>query len=141
VNREELAFEAAAVLAGTMLMATGISGAGPETYDSTVTLTVLMPRIARYRDAFYNDLLGKINGAHGVRLRQEAKETRQAFGGARQHFNRLLARHRALQLQQRHLAMLYAEMGYPDAGAREADRIPTVSLRLISAVQGRLTTA
>jgi hypothetical protein len=140
-NREELAFEAAAVLAGTMLMATGISGAGPETHDSTVTLALLMPRIARYRDAFYNDLLGKINGTHGIRLRKEAKETRQAFGGARQHFNRLLARHRALQLQQRHLAMLYAEMGYPEAGAREADRIPTVSPRLISAVQGRLTTA
>ncbi|MFL5241348.1 MAG: hypothetical protein ACJ8FY_04515 [Gemmataceae bacterium] len=141
LNRDELLFEAGAVLAGTLLMATGISGAGPETHDSTTTLASLMPRIARYRDTFYNELLAKATGAHAHRLRQEAKTTRQAFGAARQQFNRFLAQHRALQLQQRHLAVLYAEIGYPEAGAREADRIPTTSLRLLSGVQGRLTTS
>jgi hypothetical protein len=141
LNRDELLYEAGAVLAGTLLMATGISGAGPETHDSTTTLAGLMPRIARYRDAFYNSLLAKVTGAHAIRLHREAKATRQAFGAARQQFNRFLARHRALQLQQRHLAVLYAEMGYPESGAREAERIPTTSLRLLSAVQGRLTTS
>src|SRR5262249_46622435 len=58
--REELLFEAAAVLAGTILMATGTSGSGPATHDSFTTLATLMPRIARYRDAFYASLLDAI---------------------------------------------------------------------------------
>ena len=40
------------------------------------TLSTLMPRIARYRDAFYAELLKKVPGAHGQRLRQEAESTR-----------------------------------------------------------------
>ena len=62
----------AAVLAGTMLMATGVSGAGPSAHDSATTLAVLLPRIARYRDAFYEQWLRKRGGDHGDRLRQEA---------------------------------------------------------------------
>jgi hypothetical protein len=136
----EALHEAAAVLAGTLLMATGISGSSPSAYDSSVTLSSLMPRIARYRDAFYTKLLRKLGGTHGQRLQQEATATRQPFGAARQQFNRFLARHRALQLQQRHLAILYAEMGHAEAGQEEAARIPTASLRLLSAIQGRLAT-
>ncbi len=41
--------EGAAVLAGTMLMAAGVSGWGPAPHDSVTTLAVLLPRIARYR--------------------------------------------------------------------------------------------
>lgn len=57
LDRAEVLWEAAAVLAGTILMAAGISGAGPETHDSSVTLSTLIPRIARYREAFYANLL------------------------------------------------------------------------------------
>ncbi|HEY1860220.1 MAG TPA: hypothetical protein VGG61_07690, partial [Gemmataceae bacterium] len=46
----EVLFEAAAVLAGTLLMATGVSGSGPAAHDSTITLSTLTPRIAQYRD-------------------------------------------------------------------------------------------
>ena len=53
----EVLFEAAAVLAGTILMASGISGSGPGAYDSTVTLSTLVPQVAAYRDAFYERLL------------------------------------------------------------------------------------
>jgi hypothetical protein len=137
--RGEMLFEASAVLAGTLLMATGISGSGPSVHDSTVTLAGLMPRIARYRDAFYSGLLRKVPGAHGQRLRKESELTRQPFGAARQHFNRFLARHRALQLQQRHLAILYSEMGFPEAGREEAARIPTPAVRLLTEIQGRLS--
>jgi hypothetical protein len=137
---DEVLFEAAAVLAGTMLMATGISGSGPATHDSTTTLATLMPRIARYRDAFYAHLLETMSGPHAARLRQEEKTTRQPFGGARQHLNQYLARHRALQLQQRQLALLFAEMGYPHASQKEAGRIPAASVRLFSEILGRLTT-
>jgi len=139
-QRGELFFEAAAVLAGTMLMATGTSGSSPATHDSFTSLATLMPRIARYRDIFYATLLEKVTGEHGARLRQEADSARQPFGGARQHLNQYLARHRAGQLQQRQLAVLFAEMGYPQASRREAAHIPAASVRLLSEILGRLTT-
>jgi len=136
---EEVLFEAAAVLACTILMATGISGAGPDTHDSSTSLASLLPRIARYRETFYAQLLSKVEGAHGERLRLEAQATRQPFGGARQHLNQFLARHRAMQLQQRHLAVLFAEMGYAEASRRQAAKMPAASVRLLSEIQIRLT--
>ncbi|HEY7425408.1 MAG TPA: hypothetical protein VH682_14350 [Gemmataceae bacterium] len=139
LDRDELLLEGAAVLAGTLLMATGISGYGPTAHDSTTTLATLLPRIARSRDVFYEHLLKRLEGAHGARLRQEQATTRQAFGGVRQHLNAYLARHRATQLQQRYLALLFAEMGYAEASRTEARRIPAVSMRLLSEVLGRLT--
>jgi hypothetical protein len=138
-TRDERLYEAAAVLAGTILMATGVSGAGPVSHDSATTLATLLPRIARYRDAFYEQLLERIGGAHGARLRQEKETTRQPFGAARQHLNAWLARHRAMQMQQRYLSLLFAEMGYPEAARAEARRIPAVSVRLLSEILGRLT--
>jgi hypothetical protein len=138
-TREERAWEAAAVFAGTILMAAGVSGNSPTAHDSTTTLATLLPRVARYRDAFYRHLLDKLNGAHAARLRKEEATTRQPFGAARQHLNSYLARHRATQLQQRQLSLIFAEMGYPDASRDEARRIPAVSLRLLSEIMGRLT--
>jgi hypothetical protein len=116
---EELLFEAGAVLAGIMLMASGISGFGPGAHDSTVTLSTLMPRVVRVRDAFYTQLLQAQQGERGQRLSQEAKLTRQPFGGARQHINQYFARQRALQIQQRRLALLLADLGYPHAARRQ----------------------
>src|SRR5262249_49173383 len=52
-EQNERLFEAAAVLAGTILMAVGVTGSGPGAHDSSVSLATLLPRIARYRDAFY----------------------------------------------------------------------------------------
>ncbi len=137
----ELLEEAAAVLAGTILMAAGISGSSPAAHDSTTTLATLIPRVARYRDAFYAGLLDRLDGAHAQRLRQEAALTRQPFGGARQQLNQFLARHRAAQLQQRHLAHVFAAMGYAEASRRQAARIPAVSIRVQSELQIRLTLA
>lgn len=138
--RPERLLEGASVLAGTMLMAAGVSGSSPTAHDSTVTLGTLVPRIARYRDLFYEQLLARLGGSHATRLRQEQQTTRQPFGGARQHLNTYLARHRATQLQQRYLSLLFAEMGYPEASQQEATKIPAVSIRLLSQVLGRLTT-
>lgn len=136
--RDELLFEAAAALAGTMLMATGICGSSPSAHDSSVSLATLMPGIARYRDAFYQQLLPRLQGAHAERLRQEQNLLRQPFGGVRQHLNQFLTRQRAFQQQQRYLALLFAEMGYPQASQQEARRIPAVSVRLLSEVVSRL---
>ncbi len=140
LDPEHRFFEGAAVLAGTILMAAGVSGWGPAAHDSSTSLATLLPRIARYRDAFYQQLLAKVSGTLADRLRQELQTTRQPFGAARQHLNAYLARHRATQMQQRYLALLFAEMGYPKASQIEARRIMAVSVRLLSDILGRLTT-
>ena len=133
-TRDELLFEAAAVLVGTILMGSGVSGAGPDTHDSSVSLSTLLPQIARYRDAYYERLLRRVRGAHGERLRTEARVRKQPFGGARQHLNAELARLRASQLEHVHLARIFARMGYPDAAARQAAAVPVASARMLSKV-------
>jgi hypothetical protein len=138
LDRAELLFEAAAVLAGTILMAAGISGGSPSAHDSSATLTSLVPGIARYREAFYQNLLARLPAAHQARLRQETATTRQPFGTARQYLNQVVSRQRATQVQQRYLALIFAEMGYPEASRREAAKIPVVSVRLFSDVLSRL---
>ncbi|MFV1967262.1 MAG: hypothetical protein ACC628_17680, partial [Pirellulaceae bacterium] len=137
----EVLLEAASVLAGTILMASGVSGRGPDTYDSTVTLANLLPRIASYRDLFYERLIEQMEPAHGARLRIEAKERRQPFGGARQRLNSQLARRRASQLEHVQLAKIFARMGYPEASAEQAAAVPVASARMICQIECRLTTA
>src|SRR5262245_31101087 len=130
IPHDELLLEAAAVLAGTILMASGISGEGPGTFDSTVTLSKLLPKIARYRDEFYERLFNKIGGAHSERLKAEAAERRQPFGGARQHLNAQLARQRASQLEHVHLAKIFARMGQTAAAQKEASIVPCAAARM-----------
>ena len=55
LSADELLTEAATVLAGTILMASGVSGWGPTAYSSDITLSTLMKPIAQYRDGFYQD--------------------------------------------------------------------------------------
>lgn len=136
---EEYWVEAASVLAGTMLMAAGTSGDGPACHDSSVTLSNLLPHIAAYRDDFYQELLSRIGGVHGQRLQTEAHRYRQPFGAARQHLNCELARRRALQMQQVHLAYLYARLGYPEAAQRQADSVHVPAARMLSEIYCRLT--
>jgi hypothetical protein len=138
---EERLFEAGAVLAGTILMAAGISGNGPDAFDSSVTLAKLLPKIAKYRDQFYEQLFHKTTGAHAERLRAEAAEKRQPFGGARQHLNAQLAKRRAAQLAHVHLARIFARMGYTEASEREANVVPTTSARLGCQIDCKLTLA
>jgi hypothetical protein len=139
--RKEILFEEAAVLAGTMLMGAGISGNRPDAHDSTVTLTTLMSKIAAYRDAFYEQLLGNLKGRHAERLRVEAGELRQPLGGARQHFNHFLAQRRAEQLEHVHLAQLFAAMGYTEGAAREAAVVPVAAARMTCEMRCRMATA
>ena len=127
---DELLFEAAAVLAGTILMSSGISGHGPETHDSMVGLSQLLARIAAYRDEFYRLLIDEMGGAHGARLREEAKRLQQPFGGARQSLNRELTQRRAIQLQRVHLARVYARMDFPEAAAEQTSLIQVPSARI-----------
>ncbi len=140
LKRSEVITEAAAVLAGTMLMASGISGSGPGTYDSTVTLGNLVPRIASYRDEFYEELITRIESEHSARLREEAKRLRQPFGAARQALNAQIARRRATQLERVMLARLFARMGYPEAAQQQADIVLVASARMRCRIDCLLTT-
>ncbi len=139
--RKQVLFEEAAVLAGTMLMGSGVSGDRPDAHDSTATLATLVQKIAVYRDAFYEQLLRTLTGAHAERLKAEAVAMRQPFGGARQHFNHYLARRRALQLQHVHLAQLFAAIGYNEAATRHAEVVPVASARMTCEMRCRMATA
>ncbi len=138
---EELLFEAAAVLAGTILMGSATSGWGPGCYDSSVTLPQLVPRIAQLRDRFYEHLLSQVPGEHGQRLRREAQLRHQPFAAARQGFNQALMRYRAQQLQRTFLARLLSRMGYPEASARQWKRLRPASARIRGQLDCLLTSA
>ncbi|MCE9552243.1 MAG: hypothetical protein K8T91_02565 [Planctomycetes bacterium] len=137
-SAESLMFESAAALAGTMLMSAELGGSGPSAHSSDVTLGTLMPRIAAHRDRFYEELL-KQKGADQARLRADANERRQPFGGVRQYLNAELARMRAAQLEHVHLAKLLARIGQVEAAARQAAAVPTARARMVCQIQCLLT--
>ena len=116
IARFDGALPAILTLAGTVLMACSIGGRGPGAFDSTVTLGSLVPGIARLRDEFYRQLLAKQTGPSAERWREESAKHRQPFGFVRQRLNAFMANARAQQLQQRRLALFYAELGRLDAG-------------------------
>ncbi|MFT5303727.1 MAG: hypothetical protein ACI814_004547, partial [Mariniblastus sp.] len=133
--------EAAAVMAGTMLMGSGISGSGPGTYDSNTTLATLLPTVAGYRDQFYADLLGRLQITHRDRLVEEASAKHQPFGGARQDLNARLAQRRASQLVNCRLAAIYARMGYPVAAEEQSKVVPVAAARIICQIDCLLSAA
>ncbi|MGL6075974.1 MAG: hypothetical protein ACRC8S_17595 [Fimbriiglobus sp.] len=137
----ERLFEAAAALCGTILMGAGVSGSGPTYHDSDVTLTGLVANIARYRDEFYKQLLNKVPGTHGVRLKDEATRFRQPFATVRQYLNQSIAADRALHLQERRLALLFASMGYPVAARLRAANIPAPATRFSTEIRLKQTDA
>jgi hypothetical protein len=137
--QEELLTEAAAVLAGTILMASGISGSGPGVFASTVTLASILGPIAAYRDQFYEQLLDRMSGPHLERLLEEQKLRRQPFGGARQHLNTHLAKLRASQLEHVQLARLFARMGNAAAAKEQSDFVHVPSARIVSRIDCLIT--
>jgi hypothetical protein len=139
--RAERLFDAAAVLCGTILMASSISGSGPGMHDSTVSLSDLLPKVARQRDLFYTHLLQTAGGKRAQRLRREAQRTQQPFGHVRQHLNIELSRFGARQVHDRFLTQLYARMGFPEASREQAARIPCPAARFESEIGWRLTSA
>ncbi len=141
---DEVQTEAAAVLAGTILMASGISGWGPDCYDSNTTLGNLLPSIASYRDSFYERLIEQLAAhapAHAQRLIDESRRLRQPFGAARQHLNAQLTRRRASQLERVRLASVFARMGHPEAAQRQIDAVPVASARMLCQIDCNLTRA
>lgn len=135
-NAEEMAFEGAGVLAGTMLMAAAVSGRAPGTHEASISLASMIPGIARIRDTFYEHLLSIAPEAHRERLLQEKTLLKQAFGGARHHLNNLLGRKRAAHVQNRFIGLMLANMGYLDASRAQARKIDAASGRMLAEILG-----
>ena len=141
IPQEELEFEAAAVLAGTLLMGSAVSGWGPGARTSADTFSSLLPKVAKLRDSFYQQLLAQIPESHAARLRTEEELLHQPFAAARQYFNRRLARQRAEQFQNVQLARLYAWMGYEEASNEMIMQVNVPSSRIRCKVDCLLTKA
>ncbi len=141
-DRAQKLTESAAALAGTILMSSAISGRGPDAHSSDVTLGNLLPNIAECRDAFYSHLL-TIEDPWGAKLaakiRKEAAELKQPFAGVRRYLNSQLSRRRARQLEQSHLAALFAKIGRPREALLRDSTVPSVSTRILSALECVLT--
>jgi hypothetical protein len=140
-NQVEAIFDAGSVLCGTMLMASSISGDGPATHDSTISLTALLPLVARQRDDFYLRLMQSVGGARAKRLLKHAQQTQQPFGHVRQALNLHLAHYGARQVQYRTLASLYARMGHAEAAREQAAIIPSTSARFECEILCRVASA
>jgi hypothetical protein len=137
----ELAWESAAVLAGVILMAAGLSGHGPGAAQSSLALGDLLPRIAGYRDEFYRWLLSLAPSAHHRRLEEEAALLRQPFGGVRRHINATLARRRARQVEHVALSAVMARLGRDESAESLAAEVPAASARLFARITGRMVAA
>ncbi|MBX7102926.1 MAG: hypothetical protein K1X57_02520 [Gemmataceae bacterium] len=134
-------YDAAAVLAGTTLMASMLCGGTPTAHDSGITLSNLVPKIAKLRDSYYDRLLKSLDGDRAERLRKDAETTRQPFGGVRQALNQSLAVDRAAHLQDRHLAVLFAVLGFPDESRRRAAAVAAPGVRFVVESRVGLTEA
>ncbi|MFM7077482.1 MAG: hypothetical protein ACKO3G_15670 [Planctomycetaceae bacterium] len=138
---DELRLEAGAVLAGVMLMASGLSGHGPGAHLATAPLSELLPRIAGYRDEFYRWMLGTLPPAHRARLDEETARLRQPFGGVRRHINTLLAGRRARQVEAVALAGVFARLGRAGGAERMASLVPAASARLFARITSLVVAA
>ncbi|MBL4885873.1 MAG: hypothetical protein JKY95_15250, partial [Planctomycetaceae bacterium] len=138
VPYEEALFDAAAALSGTILMASSVSGAAPDSFDSTVSLSTLLPVVPRHRDYFYEHLLSNISGERAARLQKLKQITQQPFGHVRHALNIFLSTHGARQVRNRELALMYARMGFAEESRVQAAIIPAASIRFETEIQWRL---
>jgi len=141
VPAADLRWEASAVLAGVMLMASGLSGHGPGARQAGLPLAELLPRIAGYRDGFYRWLLTRLPDAHRSRLEDEARRMRQPFGGVRRHINTVLAGRRARQVESVALAAVLARIGRAAGAERMAAAVPAASARMFARITSRVVAA
>ncbi len=137
----DLQRESSAVLAGVMLMASGLSGHGPGAHQAGLPLADLLPRIAGYRDAFYRWLMEQLPEPHRLRLDDEVRRLRQPFGGVRRHINALLAKRRARQVESVALAAVMSRLGRAAEAERLAGVVPAASARMLARISGSVVAA
>jgi len=134
-------WESSAVLAGVMLMASGLSGHGPGSPLAALPLAELLPRIAAYRDEFYRRLLASLPAGHRERLEEESRRMRQPFGGVRRHINAVLAGRRARQVENVALAATLARLGRSAAAERLVAAVPAASARMLARITDHVVAA
>ena len=137
----DLSRESSAVLAGVMLMASGLSGHGPGAHQAGLPLAELLPRIAGYRDAFYRWLMEQLPEPHRQRLEDEVRRLRQPFGGVRRHINALLAKRRARQVESVALAAVMSRLGRAAEAERLVGVVPAASARMLARISGSVVAA
>ena len=135
-DETDLQRESSAVLAGVMLMASGLSGHGPGAHQAGLPLADLLPRIAGYRDSFYRWLMEQLPEPHRLRLDEEVRRLRQPFGGVRRHINALLATRRARQVESVALAAVMSRLGRAGEAERLAGVVPAASARMLARISG-----
>ncbi len=140
-RQSQLRRESAAVLAGVILMASGLSGHGPGAVSASLPLADLLPRIAGYRDEFYRWLMTRLPPDHRQLLDDETRRLRQPFGGVRRHINSLLAGRRARQVESVALAAVLARLGRADGAERMAGMVPAASARMAARITSRVVAA
>jgi hypothetical protein len=140
-RQAQLRRESAAVLAGVILMASGLSGHGPGAASASLSLADLLPRIAGYRDEFYRWLMAQLPEDHRQLLDDETRRLRQPFGGVRRHINSLLAGRRARQVESVALAAVLARLGRADGAERMAGMVPAASARMAARITSRVVAA
>ena len=140
-RQAQLRRESAAVLAGVILMASGLSGHGPGASSASLPLADLLPRIAGYRDEFYRWLMTQLPADHRQVLDEETSRLRQPFGGVRRHINSLLASRRARQVESVALAAVLARLGRADGAERMAGMVPAASARMAARITSRVVAA
>jgi len=140
-RQSQLRQESAAVLAGVILMASGLSGHGPGAASASLPLADLLPRIAGYRDDFYRWLVTRLPDDHRQRLADETRRLRQPFGGVRRHINSLLAGRRARQVESVALAAVLARLGRAESAERMAGMVPAASARMAARITSRVVAA
>ena len=140
-RQTQLRRESAAVLAGVILMASGLSGHGPGASSASLSLADLLPRIAGYRDEFYRWLMTQLPADHRQVLDEETRRLRQPFGGVRRHINSLLAGRRARQVESVALAAVLARLGRADGAERMAGMVPAASARMAARITSRAVAA
>ena len=127
--KEERLYDASVVLCGTILMASAISGSGPLTHSSEISLSGLLPDVARQRDLFYEFQMSQLSGERRKRIEKLARATKQPFGHIRQHLNTEMAQHGARQVEAREIAGIYARIGFFEESRTQTATIPTLSTR------------
>ncbi|GEM_PF-1611391 len=123
-------FEAAAVLAGTMLMGASVWGSYPGAMMSTTNVSELLSRIAKARDDFYVWLLSAQHELGGSLSPQEPRPHGRPFDEVRQFLNTALAEYRSRQTHASSLVRVMAQMGSLHAARTAASRLSSKTARL-----------
>lgn len=133
-------FEAAAVLAGTMLMGVAVWGPYPGALMSTTNISELLARIAKARDDFYLWLSSSRKEMHESTLANDAARGRP-FDAVRQFLNTTLAEYRSSQVHASGLARIMAQLGAVDAAKTAAARLRSSAAGLRAGIAIRLGAA